>query len=140
MSTHDGAINYPVFHIWVVGKMPQHPLPNTLVAPPGKPFVNRVPLTVFRRQQAPLCPAATYPEHGLHKTATISFVCAHIGIRVSLQEVPNFVPLLILQSHVCHDTILLICVKCQQNLVENSVPYGDFRLVHDQNLIKSLRC
>lgn len=43
MGTHDGAVDYPIFHIGVVSKMVQHPLPHSLGTPARKALVNAVP-------------------------------------------------------------------------------------------------
>jgi len=118
MGTDYGAVDYPVFQVWIVRKMYQHPLPNTLLAPPRKPFVDSVPMAVLDRQQAPLGTTAAYPDHALDKTATVVFVFSNISMWVASQEVPNLHPLIVLQSHVCHETIILIHLKCQQSLIQ----------------------
>jgi len=119
MRTNNRAIDQPVFHIRIVRKIEKHTFPNTLLAPPGKPFVDAVPMAVLSRQQSPLGTTAAYPQHGFNKTTTDVFVLTNISMRVFSQKIQNFCPLIVSESHICHETILLIYRKCQQNLVKH---------------------
>lgn len=83
-----------MFHIRVIGKILMHFVPDILISPASKPFVDAIPVAVLLRQQAPLGPAATDPEHAFDKSATLVFL-TDINVRTGLQELKYFGPLFI---------------------------------------------
>ncbi len=74
MCPDDGAIKDQVFHIRVIGKMLVHLLPNTVVAPAGKAFVDAIPVPVLLGQQAPLGTTPGDPEDTFDKTTALTFL------------------------------------------------------------------
>ena len=94
MSPNDGAIKDQVFHIRVIGKILMHFVPDILIGPAGKPFVDAIPMTVLLWHQAPLGPAAADPEHAFDKTATLVFL-TDINVGTGLQEREYFGPLFV---------------------------------------------
>lgn len=106
MGTNNCAVNHALFHIRVIGKVRQHPFPHALLAPPAKPFVDRVPFAVLGRQEPPWSTAAGQPEDAFHKPATFCFILADVGVRVVSQKISYLYPLAILESHSCHETSL----------------------------------
>jgi hypothetical protein len=75
-------------------KVCQHSFPYPIITPASKAFVRAIPVAEFSRQQAPLRPTATYPLHSFDETTALCLV-SHIGMRVWLQEIPLFRPLII---------------------------------------------
>jgi hypothetical protein len=47
MGTYNRAVKEQVFHVGFINEMEMHRFPDTVVTPPGKSFVNTVPMTVF---------------------------------------------------------------------------------------------
>ena len=83
-----------MLHIRVIGKMLMHFVPNILISPAGKAFVDAIPVAVLVWQQPPLGAAAGDPEHAFDKTATLVFL-ADIDLRTGPQELNYFGPLFI---------------------------------------------
>jgi len=115
MSADDGAIDHPLFYVRVIGEVHQHAFPDTLVAPTSKTLVDRVPSAIVSRQKPPGSTAAVHPEHAFNKSAALRFI-TDVSIWVTSQEVPYLRPLLIWQSHRCHETSLSSFKKCQHSL------------------------
>jgi hypothetical protein len=112
MSANYRAVNHPLFHIRVVGKVLQHPFPDALVTPTGKTLVDTVLSAIFSRQEPPLRTAPGQPEDAFHKPATFTFVLAEVGIRFAPQEISYLCPLAILELHSCHEASLSFLLKC----------------------------
>ena len=71
-----------------------HFVPNILISPAGKPFVDTIPVAVLLWQQSPLGAAAADPEHTFDKTAAL--VClTDINLGAGPQELNYFGPLFI---------------------------------------------
>ena len=94
MSPNDGAIEDQVFHIRIVGKVLMHLLPDPVVTPTGKAFVDAIPVTVLFWQQPPLRPTAGHPKHPFNETTTGGFL-TDISSGALPQKVKDFVPLFI---------------------------------------------
>jgi len=94
MGTYHRAVHHAIFHIRVVGEVLQHPIPHAPVTPTTKTLIHTVPLPVFTRQQAPLRPAAAYPDHGFDEEAAFALF-AHVYMRVISQKFPQLFPLFV---------------------------------------------
>jgi len=79
MCPDNGAIKDKIFHIWVIGKMLMHFVPNILITPAAKAFVDTVPVAILCWQQSPLGAAAGNPQHTFNKTTALGFL-AHINV------------------------------------------------------------
>ncbi len=104
MGTDNRAVQHAMLHIWVVGKVGQHPLPHPLIAPAREPFVDTIPVAVFRRQEPPLSSTAVDPEDGFHETATRLLVGPNVGMSVIAQKRSDLRPLFVRQAYGCHTT------------------------------------
>jgi hypothetical protein len=71
MGPNDGAIEDQMFHIRVIDKILMHFVPDILIGPAGKPFVDAIPMAVLLWHQAPLGTAAADPAHAFDKSATL---------------------------------------------------------------------
>jgi len=94
VSPDNGAIQDQMFHIRVTGKILMHFVPDILISPAGKPFIDAIPVAILLWQQAPLGPAAADPEHAFDKTATLVFL-THINARTDPQKLKYFGPLFV---------------------------------------------
>jgi hypothetical protein len=94
MGAHDGAIQDEMLHIWVIGKMLVHAIPDALVTPARKALVDAIPVAIFLRQQAPLSTAAGHPEYAFDKATAISFL-AYVNAWTGAQKFYYFRPLII---------------------------------------------
>jgi len=94
MGPDNGAIEDEMFHIRVIDKVLMHFVPDILISPAGKPFVDAIPIALLFWQQAPLGPTAADPEHTFDKTATLVFL-TDINVGTGLQELNYFGPLFI---------------------------------------------
>jgi hypothetical protein len=94
MGPDDGAIEDQMFHIRVIGKMLIHFVPNILISPASKAFVDAIPMAILVWQQPPLGAAASDPEDAFDKTAALVFL-ADINVRTGPQELNYFGPLFI---------------------------------------------
>lgn len=47
MGPNDGAIEDQMFHIRVIDKILMHFVPDILIGPAGKPFVDAIPMAVL---------------------------------------------------------------------------------------------
>jgi hypothetical protein len=99
MSPDHAAIQDKVLHVWITDKMLMHVFPDFVFAPSGKAFVDAIPLAVHFRQQAPLGPAASNPEHGFKEKTTVGFLSS-VNLRMILQEGIHFVPFIFSKSYV----------------------------------------
>lgn len=98
-------VDHQIFQVWVAGKIRQHRVPDTIVAPAGETFVNTVPLPVFGWQQAPLRSTPAYPQHRFHKTAAFSGR-TDVNAPLALQRFQvgvDFHPLVVTQSYCSHE-------------------------------------
>src|SRR5210317_1455346 len=109
MRANNGAVNQTILHIRVVSKVVQHPFPNALVTPASISLVDRVPIAIFRGQQAPLGTTSTHPEYRYHKTTTGGLILVNIDTRVINQEVTYLCPLIIFELYIFHEPIVLFC-------------------------------
>lgn len=98
MSPNDGAIEDQVFHVRVIHKVLVHLVPDPVIAPAGKAFVDAIPVAVLVRQQSPLSSAAGNPQHPFHKTAAGGFL-SNIGSRAFPQKLNDFAPLFIFDGY-----------------------------------------
>lgn len=94
MGPDDGAIEDQMFPIRIIGKIGMHWVPNILITPAGKPFVDAIPMAVLCWQQPPLRSAAGDPEDAFDETAT-PVLLADIHFRAGPQELQYFGPLFI---------------------------------------------
>ena len=69
---------------------------NTGFGPPGKAFVNTVPIAVAWRQQSPLRAGASNPKDGFQEISTIVFL-PDVNVLTSCQQSEYFLPLLIIK-------------------------------------------
>jgi hypothetical protein len=81
VCTNDAAIDHDVLHIGVRGEIPMHRLPNAIVAPALKPFVDAIPAPILRRKEPPLGATSYDPKHGLNELPT-SISVSYINIRM----------------------------------------------------------
>ncbi len=88
MSTHDSAVNNQAFHVGVLGEVTVHPLPDAFLGPTHEAFVYGVPLTILRRKESPLRPAACDPQNGFNESSAFRFV-ANVDIRAVTKETEN---------------------------------------------------
>jgi hypothetical protein len=63
MSTDDTAVQNQPFHVWIIGKMVDHVGPDARCTPACEAPVDTVPVTVLRRQLAPLGTGVDDPQH-----------------------------------------------------------------------------
>ena len=101
MGANDRAVNHPIFHVGISGKMSQHAFPNPVLAPASEAFEHAVPVAILTGQQAPLSTATAHPLDRFDETSATGLV-SHIGIRVLSQKVPNLRPLFVGYVHVAH--------------------------------------
>ena len=73
MRADNGAVQQDIFHIGIIDELVMHICPHVVLAPSCKAFVNRVPVTLFFRQQAPLSTAAQDPQDRFHELPAICF-------------------------------------------------------------------
>lgn len=99
MGLDHAAIQDKVLHVWISYKMLMHVFPDFGIAPTGKVFVDAIPLTVLFRQQAPLGPAASNPEHGFKEKTTVG-ILSRVDPGMVLQEGIHFVPFIFSKSYV----------------------------------------
>jgi hypothetical protein len=78
MSPDDGAIDNQMLHIRVIGKMVMHLLPNAVITPAGKAFVDAIPGAVLLWQQAPGGPATGDPQDAFNKASALTFM-SHVS-------------------------------------------------------------
>ena len=76
-----------------------HVFPDFGIAPTGKVFIDAIPMTVLFRQQAPLGPAASNPEHGFKEKTTVG-ILSRVDPGMVLQEGIHFVPFIFSKSYV----------------------------------------
>ena len=88
MGTYHSRIDHEVFHVSIVHKMLMHPLPDALVRPTGKSFVDAIPLAVLAGQQSPLCAAASHPKDSFDETLTVDLL-SNIDIWARTEELMN---------------------------------------------------
>lgn len=73
MRPHNGAIEQDLLHIRIVGEMLMHIYPNPMLAPTRKAFVDRIPVALVFRKQAPLRTAAQDPQDGFNELPALCF-------------------------------------------------------------------
>jgi len=83
MRPHNGAVQQDALHIGVIRKMLMHILPDLMLAPPRKAFVNAVPMAQLGWQQAPLGTTTQNPQDGFNELAT-GRLRTRVGPRVLL--------------------------------------------------------
>ena len=74
MSTYHRTINNDMLHIRVIGKVVMHSVPDALLAPTDKPFVDGVPLAVLLWQQSPLGTASRDPQDAFDEAPALGFL------------------------------------------------------------------
>jgi hypothetical protein len=77
---------------------------KALLAPAGKPLVDRIPFPILSRQEPPGRAATRQPKDAFHKPTTFRLILADVGMRVVVQEISYLCPLVIVESHGCHET------------------------------------
>jgi hypothetical protein len=105
MRSHNGAVQQDIFHIWIIGELLMHVCPHAMRAPPRKAFVDRVPMTMRFRKQAPLRTAAQDPQNRFHELPAVCFLTG-IGPGMLLQKCVDLFPLIVMQFGICHAPIL----------------------------------
>lgn len=82
MSANNGRVNEQVLHIRVSGERLMKLLEDALPAPTREPFIDSVPVAILSGQEPPLCAAASDPQDGFEKLATIlllPYICVWMG-------------------------------------------------------------
>ncbi len=74
MRSHNGAVQQDMLHIWVIGEMLMQIGPHFVLAPTRKAFVDRVPVTMLFRKQAPLRSAAQDPQNCFYELSAFGFL------------------------------------------------------------------
>ena len=103
MSADNRAVEDAVFHVWVIGEVLEHALPDALVAPAGEAFVDAVPVAILGWEEAPLGSGAIDPDHGFEK-ATAGGLIANVGMRGAAEKGVQFGPDGVIQIYSCHST------------------------------------
>jgi hypothetical protein len=70
-----------MLHVGVGGERLMKLLEDALATPTREPFIDGVPVAIFRWQQSPLCAAASNPQHGFEELPAI-LLAPDIGVRM----------------------------------------------------------
>jgi hypothetical protein len=81
MRPHNGAVEQDILHVRIFGEMLMQIDPHPMLAPTRKAFVDRIPVALVFRKQAPLCATAQDPQNRFHELPTFSFLsCIRSGV------------------------------------------------------------
>jgi hypothetical protein len=81
MRAHNGAVEQALLHIGTIGEMLMHIRPHLVFTPPCKAFVDRIPVPLVFRKQAPLRAAAQDPQNRFDKLPIFCFLsCIRAGM------------------------------------------------------------
>ena len=94
MGAHHRAVRHHTFHIGIIAEIVKQVIEHTMFTPASEAFVNTVPFTVVRRQQAPLRTAPEHPQRRFDESSALFFL-AHIDTRVVAKELNDLDPLVI---------------------------------------------
>ena len=72
MSAHDGRIKHQILHVAVRREMLKQLFKDLEVTPPGKAFIDGVPVTVLAGQESRLRAGACDPQDGFEETAAVA--------------------------------------------------------------------
>jgi hypothetical protein len=81
MRSHNGTVEQDLLHIWIIGEMLMHISPHLMLTPTRKAFVDRIPVPLVFRKQAPLRAAAQDPQNSFNELPTFCFLsCISSGV------------------------------------------------------------
>jgi hypothetical protein len=63
-----------LLHIRIIGEVLMHIAPHCMLAPTRKAFIDRIPVALGFRKQAPLGATAQNPQDGFHELSAFCFL------------------------------------------------------------------
>ena len=106
MNLDMARIDHEPFKIRLINHCFQHFLPNSFVSPATEAPLNRIPMTVFRRQVSPWRTRPQNPEHAVQKLSRILRVaapCPFVAYGIWLEQFPHCIGHIMPSIALSHD-------------------------------------
>ena len=142
------CINHEPLKIRLINHRFQHFLPNPLVSPAAETPLNRVPMTIFRRQVSPRRACPQYPEHTVQELPRIFCVaapCPLISYSIWLEKFPHCIRHIMPSIAIFHDDTPVVflhyttlSIFCRQYLryYPAKIPQESFCLTERRKLVR----